>query len=126
MGSCGSCRACNVSGFLGFCKEVPAGASDPAGMCQTTAPTSCGTDGRCDGAGGCRFHAAGTVCQPAGCQGSSVLRQDVCNGQGSCSDGGSTNCFPYLCDSSTIACFTSCTNDNQCATRCREFFQECQ
>jgi hypothetical protein len=126
MGSCGSCRACNVSGFLGFCKEVPAGASDPAGTCQTTAPTSCGTDGRCDGAGGCRFHAAGTVCQPAGCQGSSFVRQDVCNGQGVCTDGGSTNCFPYLCDSGSNGCFTSCTNDNQCATRCREFLQECQ
>jgi hypothetical protein len=35
---------------------VPNGDDDPRNMCATQPASTCGTDGKCDGAGGCRRH----------------------------------------------------------------------
>jgi hypothetical protein len=113
--TCGTCKACNVPGFLGFCKEVASGAADPSGTCKDQG--GCGTDGRCNGAGGCRRYAAGTICQAANCGTFTFNFADTCDGQGNCVDRGQDSCFPYRC--STGGCLTSCTVDSQCANRCR-------
>ena len=52
----------------GFCLPVPAG-MDPGNDCDATPASTCGTEGSCDGAGGCRLHAAGVQCAAATCSG---------------------------------------------------------
>ena len=47
---------------MGRCTAVPAGAADPRNVCVDQGPQSCGTDGNCDGAGGCRTYDPGTIC----------------------------------------------------------------
>ena len=49
----GPCMSCALTGTAGTCSTVPAG-SDPLGQCADQGAPTCGTDGTCDGAGGCR------------------------------------------------------------------------
>ncbi len=78
-GACASpCLACTSakkgSGADGVCAPVNAGSPDPKATCVAASASSCGTDGTCDGAGGCRYYVMGTACG----SGSS------CDGMGSC------------------------------------------
>ena len=50
----------------------PRRTADPLSQCTDNGATSCGTDGMCDGAGGCRLYAAGTMCAAATCTGVDV------------------------------------------------------
>jgi hypothetical protein len=104
----GSCRACtmNKTGVAnGTCSPIQAG-MDPDNECATTAASTCGTDGACDGMGACRFHAAGTECVAQSCTGVTQTNADTCNGSGTCVDNGTTNCTPYACGGTS--CRTSC------------------
>ena len=58
----GACRSCALPTSLGSCRPVPNGDDDPRNMCVTQPASTCGTDGKCDGAGGCRRYRPGTVC----------------------------------------------------------------
>src|SRR5260370_13170283 len=68
-GSCGACKACNLTGSKGRCAAVPALAPDPHGACADAGATSCGTDGKCDGNGACHRYVAGTMCAAGSCGG---------------------------------------------------------
>jgi hypothetical protein len=94
---------------------VPAGMPDPRGICTDQGASSCGTNGKCDGAGQCQSYAPGTVCSAASCPiGSSVLaHQGACSATGTC-DALSSTCVPYLCGPSN-ACGFSCMSDADCA-----------
>jgi hypothetical protein len=115
--SCGKCKACNVAGFEGLCREVPNGTPDP--QCQTDPVSSCEQDGKCDGAGSCRKYPAGTPCMQATCMGARY-NPYTCDGAGSClmAGGAGVSCIPYRCDPASFAgaCFTSCTSSMQCAS----------
>ncbi|HXU83751.1 MAG TPA: hypothetical protein VN914_20295, partial [Polyangia bacterium] len=59
----GQCRFCALPIALGRCVDVPAdtpdprvarGVTDPELICAAQAPQSCGTNGLCDGSGGCQ------------------------------------------------------------------------
>jgi hypothetical protein len=64
----GSCRSCTVGGSVGHLHERRLGAWPiPKAMCAVTPATSCGTDGTCNGSGGCRNHPSGTPCRDASC-----------------------------------------------------------
>lgn len=110
--SCGDCSSCNVSNFVGFCHHLAAGMPDPS--CVASPAATCGRDGACDGAGNCRMHMKGTPCAPASCNGRVLNRPRTCNGTGTCVDGGTTDCAPYICNPTTNDCYTSCTADSQC------------
>jgi hypothetical protein len=110
--SCGTCRSCKVSGSLGLCHQLPAGAPSPS--CMATPASSCGHDGTCDGAGNCRFHPAGTQCAAAACNGKDRVKPRTCDGNGICLDNGLTDCTPFTCNTATSDCFRSCTSDQQC------------
>ena len=58
----GSCRSCALTSSKGKCTPLAAGADDSRMVCKDQGRDPCGTDGRCDGAGGCRKYAVGTVC----------------------------------------------------------------
>ena len=56
----GTCQSCALAGSLGTCTNVPTG-QDPLNQCTDQGVDSCGNDGSCDGAGGCRRYASGTT-----------------------------------------------------------------
>lgn len=111
-----ACTACTAAlkggGHDGTCGPVTAG-TDPLGSCNDDGPQSCGTNGLCNGSGGCSDYPAGTVCVMAGCEGNFVVSQGTCNGTGTCGGSAFTNCSPYACSGTT--CDTSCTKNSQCA-----------
>ena len=80
------------------CAGLPLGAPAPTGACPDAGPASCGFDGTCDGAGGCRRYAAGTVCSAPTCLDSATFQPpSVCDGQGTCLVGPPLACSPYTC-----------------------------
>jgi hypothetical protein len=110
----GICYSCNLPGTQGLCVAVPAG-SDPLNQCSAQSRDGCGRDGTCDGAGACRLWTAGTTCSPPGCMGDNLVSARTCDGNGACLMPRTTSCGAYSCNPTIAACYTSCTNDNQCA-----------
>jgi hypothetical protein len=109
--ACGNCEACNLNG-VGTCSDLGAGADDPDGTCVDQGPTTCGTNGKCNGSGGCQKYADGTTCSQATCQDAATLKQ-----AGKCAAGTCTPttklCAPFVC--SMGACTNSCNADGDCA-----------
>jgi hypothetical protein len=120
----GLCVGCNDSSncsAAGTCKtvacvntvcsysNVPAG-QDTKGDCSSNPP--CGHTGECNGNGACAFVAGGTVCAGASCSSNVAQLADLCNGSGTCVDGGTDNCAPYTCGST--ACKTTCAGNGDC------------
>ncbi|MFO0619142.1 MAG: proprotein convertase P-domain-containing protein [Polyangiaceae bacterium] len=114
----GTCSACSAAkkgqGLDGVCEPLGTG-SDPDNECATTASTTCGTTGTCDGAGACAFYPASTQCAPSSCVGSTFSPADSCNGMGACVDSGSMSCNGYICNGVTGTCLSSCLGDADCA-----------
>ena len=108
----GACRSCALASSPGICKNVAPGGADPHRLCAATTPATCGTDGLCDGNGGCRLHVAGTVCAAGVCATSTRTLASTCDGRGTCVAGYTTACAPYRCNGS--ACFVSCSSDAEC------------
>lgn len=116
-GACtASCMACNVPSKEGACSPVPAGNLDPKGTCTDQGASSCGHDGKCNGAGSCENYAAGTVCAPAQCDAATggYRQQSTCPGNGAacnlatlylCGSAGQYNCFM---NNGTPTCFSAC------------------
>ncbi|MFH2005782.1 MAG: MopE-related protein [bacterium] len=75
----GLCQACNVSGHVGSCWNVPNN-SDPAGECGPLCRV-------CNGAGGCKFTPVGTDPEEDCDQHpvSTCMQDGNCNGSGACS-----------------------------------------
>lgn len=144
--ACGSgfCRdgvccasACGAPCF--GCSRVARGGGATDGVCEPVLPdvdvrddcrpavdypSSCGADGRCDGAGACRSQAVdGTRCGPARCEADTVVVatcvQGACRGSAS-----QTTCAPYRCTGD--ACTARCVSSEDCAgtARCSSN-QEC-
>ena len=109
----GICRSCALAGKEGTCTLISAG-TDPMNHCDDAGAASCGTDGTCNGNGGCRMYAAGTVCGAGSCANGMAVSAPICNGNGSCEPGQSTACAPYTCGDKV--CLNSCTGSDQCAS----------
>ncbi len=109
-----SCFSCNQAGSAGQCLPIPAGGSDPAGMCRDQGATSCGSDGTCNGMGACRKYATGTVCGAASCAAGAATSEATCDGNGTCRPGAQSQCNPFVCNTGGTACFSSCTGNSQC------------
>ncbi|MCG5051902.1 MAG: hypothetical protein KA712_02990 [Myxococcales bacterium] len=100
---------------MGTCAPIPAGIKPKnAAQCAKQEVSSCGTDGTCDGLGGCRTYPDGTICTPGTCDVATVVGEKVCLG-GKCEAGPKTICTPFSCDPAAAQCFGECTNDSQCA-----------
>ncbi len=113
----GTCQACTKAlkgaGADGTCGNAGAGA-DPHGDCPDAGQASCGYDGACNGAGLCRYYAAGTSCGATQCTGNLVKGQ-ICNGLGACGlDPNGVDCAPYACAGGT--CKSGCAGDGDCVT----------
>ena len=109
----GSCESCNLSSSPGRCTTVAFGSPDPHGECADNGPAFCGTNGMCDGSGGCARYSLGTVCASETCAGGAYTPPSTCNLAGQCVTPDPLPCFPNVCDGTR--CFASCSNDTQCA-----------
>jgi hypothetical protein len=112
-----SCKTCNDSSSMGTCAFIAAGTPphDPA-TCVAAEVSTCGWDGTCDGAGGCRRYRAGLLCSPGMCSGASVVGARSCDGMGRCRPGPTVICVPFQCDPATGACVDTCTQSSQCVS----------
>jgi len=114
----GNCMSCGVSGSEGACTAVPAG-TDPLGQCADSragTPTSCGTDGFCDGKGGCEIYSKATVCQDPTCPagGATGTAAAHCDGAGVCAAASPVSCNEYVCGSAGT-CLVSCKSNADCS-----------
>ena len=109
----GSCRSCALSTSLGTCAPAPLGAGDPHGVCVDQHASSCGTDGTCDGAGGCHRYPTGTECAPEKCATGIYTPVSTCDATGNCRAPDAITCAPYVCNGAR--CFTACGNDMACS-----------
>lgn len=87
------CRSCALPDAKGLCRPVPGGTPDPRGMCKDEGVASCQGNGLCDASGRCAEYPAGTICEPAKCNGNSEVTQArMCNGGGNCENGEKLKC----------------------------------
>jgi hypothetical protein len=118
----GKCLNCGLPPSLGRCVPVGADAPDPrlaagvsnlALVCADQGAASCGTNGRCDGMGGCQKYADGTACKDQSCNAGTNLwvAQGVCTG-GSCVAPSPRDCAPNKCSGNR--CGASCSSNADC------------
>ena len=105
----GTCQSCVLTGKVGTCSVVPAGTAPfVASQCPTSAMSTCGLNGLCDGSGNCQDFASGTVCVNQSCSGSTLTQPRLCNGSGTCQTSTSGACpGSFTCNGSS--CRISCT-----------------
>jgi hypothetical protein len=125
----GGCQSCALKGNEGACIPVPGGmpqvplvmASATGVMCTATAASTCGIDGTCDGAGGCRLFPSGTACSAASCTSAMLRNASTCDGKNHCQAAAAVTCGGYVCATGTT-CKTTCAMDTDCASpsRCGE------
>jgi hypothetical protein len=108
----GACRSCALTGSVGKCTMVAAGNADPRSTCKDSGAASCGTNGKCDGAGACQLYAKNTTCAPEACASNVYTPTSTCDGGGHCVTPSAIPCSPYACNGTK--CFSACTNDSQC------------
>lgn len=115
--ACGeACKSCNQTTNLGKCTALGSGANPAHGACGPDATSTCGRDGVCDGNGACRKYGATTVCIAGSCNaGTNVNTGDSkCDGAGHCITPTGIACDPYVCNSTSTACYASCNSPAQC------------
>jgi hypothetical protein len=110
----GACRSCALPGSPGTCTTIAAGSDDTRGICVKTDPSTCGTNGKCEGTGACQRWAPGTTCADESCAGGVYTPLSTCNATGVCVTPDQQPCSPFLCNGNK--CFTACTDNNQCLT----------
>ncbi|HVV17508.1 MAG TPA: hypothetical protein VHH90_09920 [Polyangia bacterium] len=111
----GTCQSCGLPGSEGICADVPAG-QDPLSACANQGPTTCGTNGACDGKGKCQMYPAGTVCAPPTCAGATLTPARICDGAGNCQAATPLACTPYACNAAGNGCNATCAANADCAS----------
>ena len=109
----GACRSCALPSSMGRCTSSPEGTVDPRGVCVDKGAQSCGTDGTCDGASGCRKYDVGTNCAPESCSNGVYTPPGACSATGACVAPDASACAPFACNGAR--CFVACTSDDNCA-----------
>lgn len=104
----GSCKTC-AGANKGTCENVAPDGIDPAGMCVNASPLLCGTNGKCNGAGGCQYYGTDTGCGTTCSTDKMSTVAMACNGAGSCVAGAATPCVGLMCAEPTAG-NASCTD----------------
>jgi MYXO-CTERM domain-containing protein len=111
----GQCQACNQPGKLGQCTTVSGtprngraaciGSGACAGSCDGTKPNACALPG------------TAVSCGTSYCAGGFAMPAPTCRGNGECViSGNTTDCYPFVCDTVSNACLTTCLQDVDCAS----------
>jgi hypothetical protein len=117
--ACGEqCMACDVTGSLGTCAQVPSGSPHGGRAPCAAADPLCG--GQCTPASAitCTYPGLETVCGSATCKNNGRMSATVtapasCDGRGGCGAGLTANCGAFLCGPSG-SCATTCAGDPEC------------
>jgi hypothetical protein len=109
----GACRSCALPSSLGVCTPIAAKSADPRKICTDQKASSCGTDGLCDGSGGCHKYAVGTECASERCASGAYTGAASCDATGKCVAPDAILCSPYACNGPR--CFTACAVDSNCS-----------
>ena len=109
----GACVSCSSPGRVGTCWPIDEGNEDPRSVCKVQDPPTCGTNGRCDGKGGCATYPDETECTAPACVGPFYKPASLCRG-GVCVAGAALSCFPFMC--SGASCFAGCSSNADCAS----------
>jgi hypothetical protein len=114
--ACSSCLNANTGKPTGQCAPVKAGVAHGSD-CTATDPTTCGLDGKCDGAGACRQHGSSTVCRGEACLPGTTNYSptSVCDGKGMCVPM-SQSCGKFKCAADGVRCRSSCGADTDCSS----------
>jgi len=107
------CKSCSLESSRGHCTAVVAGADDPHKICTDQGAASCGTNKKCDGAGGCQKYGMGTICAPEQCANNVYTPEATCSAAGACVAPDAVPCPPFACNGSK--CFVACTADANCS-----------
>jgi hypothetical protein len=112
-----SCLNANTGKTTGTCSAVTSGVAHGSD-CTAQAASTCGTTGKCNGAGACLKFDNTTVCAAMSCPsgGTSQTAASLCNGTGTCVPGATTGCGFYKCNATTNMCRAGCGADADCAT----------
>jgi hypothetical protein len=110
----GACRSCGLASSPGKCTVVGAGNADPRAICKDAGATSCGQNGRCDGAGACQLYPKTTTCKEESCASNVYTPVSSCDGAGHCVTPALLPCSPFACNGSK--CFVACTVTSQCVS----------
>lgn len=107
----GQCEACDVAGSEGTCAPVMGA---PHGARPTCASDGSECGGSCDGTDrdGCAYPSPATTCGEATCVAGVATTEGSCNGAGSCNDGDTTTCDPYVCGDRS--CLETCDDGSDC------------
>ncbi|MDB4983571.1 MAG: Flagellar hook-length control protein FliK, partial [Myxococcales bacterium] len=114
-GKCNSCLFANTGQSSGQCAPVKAG-FEHGKDCTASDPSTCGFDGKCDGAGSCRFAAAAIPCQGESCVLEMYSVGGTCDGAGTCKTQPRSSCGNYACTSDRVRCWSTCGTDAECAS----------
>ncbi|HSZ82547.1 MAG TPA: hypothetical protein VLA14_09700 [Polyangia bacterium] len=112
--ACPSCTVC--APVTGACTPVAAGTTPvPSTFCADEGAASCGTDGTCNGAGGCRKYPDLTTCSNPICTtGALSLTTAGACVSGVCTPGAPSSCNGFKC-AGGATCPTACLHDTDCA-----------
>lgn len=110
----GECRTC--TGGDGLCKPVPTG-MDYDGECAPDPMAPCGPTGAgCNGdsaSAGCIVESGGTTCGGASCMGGQESLESTCDGAGTCVQGATNPCAPFVCGANS--CLSTCAGNGDCS-----------
>lgn len=96
------CYSCAVPITRGTCAPIPAG-DDYRNHCPYEDPSTCGRDGTCDGAGGCRLFRPHVGCRPAVCA-AGARTVHLCSGDGRCLPPVTVACASGVCRAGGTDC----------------------
>ncbi|HXI55962.1 MAG TPA: hypothetical protein VNO55_07880 [Polyangia bacterium] len=83
----GGCRSCNDARGRGDCLLTGARAADPRHSCAVQPPSTCATNGTCDGNGACARYPASASCGAPSCKNKNfVIPGAACDGNGQCQE----------------------------------------
>ena len=102
-------EAAPLTSSPGHCTMVAAGNGDPRNTCKDAGAASCGTNGKCDGAGACQLYSKTTTCAGEACSQNVYTPFSTCDGAGRCVKPPSLPCAPYTCNGTR--CFMACSAD---------------
>jgi hypothetical protein len=112
--ACLSCVGAQTGQDDGICAPVKPGQAH-ANDCPRDATRPCGFDGKCDGAGACRFVSTATPCQGESCILGMHSQGGSCDGAGTCRPEPATSCGNYACTVDKVHCSSACGIDAECA-----------
>ncbi len=107
----GQCEACDIAGSVGTCVAVTGTPRGDRPACASDG-SECG--GVCDGTNRatCSYPGDSVQCGTQSCSEGVAITGGTCSGAGSCTQQ-TQSCGDYICGE--LACFDSCTSDDQCA-----------